>query len=79
MIGLFAMSQAFQGVEEIMNKTTVDSDVKNVIPTKSDFKLIGKLAPILVWLVRLLESYLEPVRRSQHLYLMHRLKYVKAS
>lgn len=46
MIGLFAMSQAFQGVEEIMNKTTVDSDVKNVIPTKSDFKLIGKLAPI---------------------------------
>ncbi len=46
MIGLFAMSQAFQGIEEIMNKQTVDSHVKNVIPPRSDWKLIAKLAPI---------------------------------
>lgn len=46
MIGLFAMSQAFNGVEEILQKTTVDTDVKKVLPAKSDWKLIGKLAPI---------------------------------
>ena len=46
MIGLFAMSQAFQGIEEIKTKTKVDSNVKHVIPPKSDWKLIGKLAPI---------------------------------
>lgn len=46
MIGLFAMSQGFQGIEEIMTKTKVSTNVKHVFPAKSDWKIIGKLAPI---------------------------------
>lgn len=46
MIGLFAMSQAFESLETITAKSVVNTKVHNVIPPKSDWKLMAKLAPI---------------------------------
>lgn len=46
MIGLFAMSQAFESLETIREKSIVNTKVQNVIPPKSDWKLMAKLAPI---------------------------------
>jgi putative tricarboxylic transport membrane protein len=42
MIGLFAMSQAFNGVEEIHKKSVATKKVTQVLPNKSDWKLIFK-------------------------------------
>ena len=46
MIGLFAMSQAFENIEEIFSEDKVQFDVKSLLPTKEDFKRIFKIAPI---------------------------------
>ncbi len=46
MIGLFAMSQAFESLETIKEKSIINTKVQNVIPPKSDWKLMAKLAPI---------------------------------
>ncbi len=46
MIGLFAMSQAFESLETIREKSIINTKVQNVIPPKSDWKLMVKLAPI---------------------------------
>lgn len=46
MIGLFAMSQAFEGIEEIFTKEKAEVKIDRVLPTKSDMKVICKTAPI---------------------------------
>lgn len=46
MIGLFAMSQAFSTVETIFTPDQVSQKVSKVWPTKSDWKVILKTAPI---------------------------------
>ena len=46
MIGLFAMSQAFEGVEDIFSEDKVQMKVKNILPHKEDVKRILKIAPI---------------------------------
>lgn len=46
MIGLFAMSQAFSTVENIFTPDQVTQKVSKVWPTKSDWKVIMKVAPI---------------------------------
>ena len=46
MIGLFAMSQAFETVEEIYKKGEVSKKVDHILPPASDLKLIAKWAPL---------------------------------
>jgi putative tricarboxylic transport membrane protein len=46
MIGLFAMSQAFEGIEEIFKRDTIEAKISKVLPSKSDMKVIGRVAPI---------------------------------
>ncbi|OOB78151.1 MAG: C4-dicarboxylate ABC transporter permease [Epulopiscium sp. Nele67-Bin002] len=46
MIGLFAMTQAFIGIEEIFLKDEIDQKIDRVLPTKEDLKSIFKIAPI---------------------------------
>jgi putative tricarboxylic transport membrane protein len=42
MIGLFAMSQAFQSVEEMNKKSIVNTKIEHVFPKKKDWPVIGK-------------------------------------
>lgn len=46
MIGLFAMSQAFETVEDIFSKDEVTAKVTKLLPTKEDMKVIMRTAPI---------------------------------
>jgi putative tricarboxylic transport membrane protein len=46
MIGLFAMSQAFSTIENIFSADEVSQKVTKVWPTRSDWKIIFKVAPI---------------------------------
>ena len=46
MIGLFAMSQAFEGVEDIFSADKAQIKVSNILPKKEDVKRILKIAPI---------------------------------
>lgn len=46
MIGLFAMSQAFEGVEDIYSKDQVQAKVTNILPSKEDLKSILRIAPV---------------------------------
>ncbi|MFI3173253.1 MAG: tripartite tricarboxylate transporter permease [Eubacteriales bacterium] len=46
MIGLFAMSQAFTGIEDIHVVDTVEQKIDRVLPTKEDMKKILKTAPL---------------------------------
>jgi len=46
MIGLFAMSQAFETIEDIFSKDEVTVKVNKLLPTKEDMKTIFKTAPI---------------------------------
>ena len=46
MIGLFAMSQAFEGVEDIFSEDKVQMKVTNILPKKEDLKRIFRIAPI---------------------------------
>ena len=46
MIGLFAMSQAFENIEEIFSEDKVQFEVKSLLPTKSDLKRMLRIAPI---------------------------------
>ncbi len=42
MIGLFAMSQAFVGIENLYKKSRIIGTVSHVLPKKEDWKIIGK-------------------------------------
>ena len=46
MIGLFAMSQAFENIEEIFTEETQQIKVTNIIPKKEDLKAIFRISPI---------------------------------
>ncbi len=46
MIGLFAMSQAFETVEDIFSEDKVQAKLNRVLPTKEDFKKIIRIAPV---------------------------------
>lgn len=46
MIGLFAMSQAFEGIETIFEEEQVTTKIDHVLPRKEDMKKILKTAPI---------------------------------
>lgn len=46
MIGLFAMSQAFETIEDIYSKDQISTKLTRVIPTKDDMKLIFRTAPV---------------------------------
>ncbi len=46
MIGLFAMSQAFENIEEIFKEEEEQIKVTNILPKKEDLKVIFKTAPI---------------------------------
>lgn len=46
MIGLFAMSQAFSTIENIFTPDQVSQKVSNVWPSKDDWKIILKTAPV---------------------------------
>lgn len=46
MIGLFAMSQTFETIEDIYTTDEVDTKVTRVIPTKEDMKTILRVAPV---------------------------------
>ncbi len=46
MIGLFAMSQAFDSVEDIYRQNEASKKIDSVLPHKSDLRIIGKLAPL---------------------------------
>lgn len=46
MIGLFAMSQAFETIEDIYSKDQVSTKLTRVLPTKEDMKVMLKTAPI---------------------------------
>lgn len=46
MIGLFAMSQAFEGIEEIFTTERTEVKIDRVLPTKKDMKKISRIAPI---------------------------------
>ncbi|MGE4277243.1 MAG: tripartite tricarboxylate transporter permease [Lawsonibacter sp.] len=46
MIGLFAMSQAFETVEDIFSEDQVQAKITNILPTKEDLKRILRIAPV---------------------------------
>ncbi len=46
MIGLFALSQAFETIEDIYSKDEVDTKVTRVLPTKEDVKTMFRVAPV---------------------------------
>lgn len=46
MIGLFAMSQAFENIESIFTKDEIDVKVTNILPKKEDLKKIFRIAPV---------------------------------
>lgn len=46
MIGLFAMSQAFETIEEIYVKDEVHAKLTRVLPTKEDIKAMLRVAPV---------------------------------
>ena len=46
MIGLFAMSQAFENIEDIFSEDTEQFKVKNILPKKEDLKTMFRIAPI---------------------------------
>ena len=46
MIGLFALSQTFETIEDIYSTDEVDTKVTHVLPTKEDMKTILRVAPI---------------------------------
>ncbi|MFA6935155.1 MAG: tripartite tricarboxylate transporter permease [Sphaerochaetaceae bacterium] len=46
MIGLFAMSQAFEGIEEIFKRDKLEAKITRVMPSKEDMKVIWRVAPI---------------------------------
>jgi len=46
MIGLFAMSQAFESIETIFDKEEINCNVTRVIPSKADFITMFKTAPL---------------------------------
>ena len=46
MIGLFAMSQAFEGVEDIFSAEKSQIKIKNILPKKEDLKRVFTIAPI---------------------------------
>ncbi len=46
MIGLFAMSQAFENIEDIFSEEKVQAKVTNILPKKEDLKRIFRIAPV---------------------------------
>ncbi len=46
MIGLFAMSQAFESIEDIYSKDQVQAKITKILPNKEDLKTILRIAPI---------------------------------
>ena len=46
MIGLFAMSQAFENIEEIFTEEKAQYEVTSILPKKEDMKRIFKIAPL---------------------------------
>lgn len=46
MIGLFAMSQAFEGIEDIYSEDQVQAKITRLLPSKEDFKSIMRIAPV---------------------------------
>lgn len=46
MIGLFAMSQCFEGVEDIYSEEAVQSKITGILPHKEDLKRIFRIAPV---------------------------------
>jgi putative tricarboxylic transport membrane protein len=46
MIGLFAMSQAFETVEDIFSEDQVQAKITNILPHKEDLKRIFRIAPV---------------------------------
>ena len=45
MIGLFAMSQAFENIETIFSKDEIEVELTNILPKKEDLKKIFRIAP----------------------------------
>ncbi len=46
MIGLFAMSQAFETIEDIYSTDEIDATVTRLLPTKEDMKTMFRVAPV---------------------------------
>ena len=46
MIGLFAMSQAFETIEDIYSTDEIDATVTRLLPTKEDVKTMFRVAPV---------------------------------
>ena len=46
MIGLFAMSQAFENIETIFSKDEIEVELTNILPKKEDLKKIFRIAPV---------------------------------
>ena len=46
MIGLFAMSQAFENIEDIFSDDTEQFKVTNILPKKEDLKTMFRIAPV---------------------------------
>ena len=46
MIGLFAMSQAFENIEDIFSEEEIQAKITNILPKKEDLKKIVRIAPV---------------------------------
>lgn len=46
MIGLFAMSQAFENIETIFEEEEIQAKLTNILPKKEDLKSIFRIAPV---------------------------------
>ncbi len=46
MIGLFAMSQAFENIEDIFSEEEIQAKITNILPHKEDLKKIFRIAPV---------------------------------
>ncbi len=46
MIGLFAMSQAFENIETIFEEEQIQARITNILPKREDLKKIARIAPV---------------------------------
>ena len=79
MIGLFAMSQAFETIEDIYSTDEIDASVTRLLPTKEDVKTILRVAPVTGLIGTMIGIILVPVRYRILCWIQHCPRHVQTS
>ena len=79
MIGLFAMSQAFETIEDIYSTDEIDATVTRLLPTKEDMKTMFRVAPVTGLIGTIIGIILVPVRYRILRWIQHCPRHVQTS